>query len=224
MSLEHPPLLAADDVGFAYRAGTRPLISGFTESFERGSMSALVGPSGSGKSSLLFLMGLMLTPTSGTVLVDGRPASSTSDAERSRLRAEMYGFVFQDAGLDPRRSVIDNVLQPLAFRGESAEPWRERACTMLDDLGVEVPHDRRPGEVSGGQAQRIALCRALLADPAIILADEPTGNLDHDSADVVIARLRKHAEDGSAVLVVTHSREVEELCDRTIAIGTKGGS
>ncbi|MDY0827781.1 ATP-binding cassette domain-containing protein [Microbacterium sp. BG28] len=212
-------VLVAHDVRFAYRPSLPPVIDGFNASFRRGSMTAVTGRSGVGKSSLLFLLGLMLSPDSGELTILGEPTSTTSDAYRARLRASRFGFVFQDSCLDPRRTVLDNVLQPLAFRGARRAEWKTRARDLLDRVGVSVPVDRRPGEVSGGQAQRIALCRALLAEPDIVLADEPTGNLDARSAADVMGALRSRAEAGSAVVIVTHSAEVEGLCDETIHLG-----
>jgi len=160
----------------------------------------------------------MLTPSSGGIYFDGEPVSNRSDRERSWLRAHEYGFVFQDAALDNRRTVIDNVLLPLSFRNEKRSDWFEPATQLLSRVGVTVPLNRRPGEVSGGQAQRIALCRALLASPRIILADEPTGNLDAESAEVVMRELEYHANKGAIVVVVTHSTEVETRCDQTVRL------
>lgn len=211
-------LLRAENVSFAYRPHQTPVIHGFSERFEAGSISAVVGPSGAGKSSLLYLLGLMLVPTSGEIIFDGVPSTVYSDRERSRLRSQRYGFVFQDAALDPRRTVIDNVLHPLAFRGESRNSWIDQAKQLLVELGVEIPLDRRPGEVSGGQTQRVALCRAVLTNPDVILADEPTGNLDPESTLIVINELTRRAREGATVIIVTHSREVEEHCDRTVVL------
>lgn len=213
-------LLSAHDVSFSYRPGGEAIIKDFSASFRAGTMSAIIGPSGGGKSTLLFLLGLMLVPTAGHVLVEGTSTGNMRDAERSRLRATKFGFVFQDSGLDPRRTVLDNVLQPMAFRGEAHGRWIAEARSFLERLGVTVPLDRRPGEVSGGQAQRIALCRALLTTPPIVLADEPTGNLDQASATVVTDALRACADHGAAVIIVTHSRDVEDACDRTITLQT----
>jgi ABC-type lipoprotein export system ATPase subunit len=211
-------VLCADRVSLTYGAGSSPVLRDWSGAFHAGTMTAIVGPSGAGKSSLLFVLGLMLRPDAGEVFVDGEAVSAGSDSRRSALRATRYGFVFQDSCLDPRRSVLDNVLQAAVFRGERRNQRIADAAELLERLGVTVPLDRRPGQVSGGQAQRIALSRALLHDPALILADEPTGNLDPATARVVVAELRARASAGAAVVVVTHSAEVEAACDTALAL------
>lgn len=209
--------LEARDVTFGYTSG-HPVVEDWSADFPAGTMTALTGPSGRGKSTLLYLLGLMLRPSSGRVLVSGQAGTDLSDAERAHLRAHRYGFVFQDAALDATRTVLDNVTETALYRGRSREEAAPRAKELLDRFGVDVPADRKPGQVSGGQAQRIALCRALLNDPAIILADEPTGNLDPNTAETVVAAMRERASLGAAVIVVTHSREVADACDREIAL------
>ncbi len=211
--------LTTNELTFTYPRAREPVISDWTGSFNGGTMTALVGASGSGKSTLLFLLGLMMKPTSGTITVQGIDATASHDSHRSHLRAHRYGFIFQDACLDPRRSVISNILQPATLRGTSHKSLRSHAEEMMQEMGVTVPPQRHPGQISGGQAQRIALCRALLHDPPIILADEPTGNLDPASADVVVAELRRRADAGACVLIVTHTPTVAEACDETIELG-----
>ncbi|MDM4762116.1 ATP-binding cassette domain-containing protein [Galbitalea sp. SE-J8] len=209
--------LEAREVVFGYERD-RNVLDGWTATFPAGAMTALVGPSGRGKSTLLFLLGLMLRIRGGEVLIGGQPTSRLRDRERSSLRASRFGFVFQDAALDPTRTIIDNVTETALYRGADRLLAASRARTLLDRFGVDVPVDRRPGEVSGGQAQRIALCRALLGEPQIVLADEPTGNLDPASSGVVVDALREHAGRGGAVVVVTHSPEVAVACDRVISL------
>jgi ABC-type lipoprotein export system ATPase subunit len=206
------PRLEARDIVFEYTAGTR-VLDGWSAEFPAGSMSALTGPSGRGKSTLLYLLGLMLHPASGAILVDGESVAGMRDAQRARLRASRFGFVFQDAALDQTRTVIDNVTETALYRGEAKRDIRDRALELLDRFGVDVPPDRKPGQVSGGQAQRIALCRALLNAPAVLLADEPTGNLDPATSVLVVEAMRDHARTGAAVIVVTHSPEVAAACD-----------
>jgi len=208
-------VLEARDIGFGYVRGTR-VLDEWSASFPGGVVTALTGPSGRGKSTLLYLLGLMLHPSSGQILIDGSDASSLSDARRARVRAERFGFVFQDAALDATRTVMDNVTETTLYRGGSRRAGRVRATGLLERFGVDVPAHRKPGQVSGGQAQRIALCRALLNDPEILLADEPTGNLDPTTSAVVVDALREHAARGAAVIVVTHSPEVAAACDREI--------
>ena len=181
-------------------------------------MVALTGESGRGKSTLLYLLGLMLNPTSGEVFVDNRPVSRLGDAARSQLRSMHFGFVFQDASLDASRSVLDNIVETTLYRHERLRDAVPRARRLMDRFGVSVPAARRPGQISGGQAQRIALCRALLNSPPVILADEPTGNLDQASSDLVVGALRDHADGGGAVIIVTHSPTVASQCDRAITL------
>lgn len=209
--------LEARDVTFEYVPG-RPVLETWSAQFKPGKMTALTGPSGRGKSTLLYLLGLMLHPTAGDILVDGVPAGELSDRTRAKLRAERFGFVFQDAALDPTRTVLDNVTETSLYRGLDRRASTGRAMQLLNKFGVDVPPNRRPGQVSGGQAQRIALCRALLNDPRVLLADEPTGNLDPATADIVVEALHDHARAGATVIVVTHSPVVADACDEEIQL------
>lgn len=181
-------------------------------------MTALTGASGRGKSTLLYLLGLMLSPSAGSVLVDGVTASGGGDAARARLRAHRFGFVFQDAALDNSRTVLDNVTEVALYRGQERSALEPAARELLERFGVDVPPERKPGQVSGGQAQRIAMCRALLCNPGIVLADEPTGNLDPVTARLVVNALREHANIGATVVIVTHTPEVAEACDSEIVL------
>lgn len=205
--------LAAKDLRFSYRRGTADVFDPFTHDFASGAVTCIVGPSGCGKSTLLYLLGLLLTPRSGAVLWDGVPTSSLRDGERSRVRALTMGFVFQDAILDASRSVLDNVCESGLLAGQTRAESEPRALELLDTFGVSGRSDHRPGEISGGQAQRVALCRALLTDPPVVLGDEPTGNLDEVSADVVWGALAAQADRGSTVVVVTHDRSRARLAD-----------
>jgi len=209
------PALEARDLSFSYSQAA-PILREWSAVFHAGSMTALTGPSGRGKSTLLYLLGLMLNPTGGQVLVDGEAASSMRDRDRARLRAEKFGFVFQDAALDHTRTVLENVTETAIYRGQSRREVQDQAMELLRRFEVDVPASRRPGQVSGGQAQRIALCRAVLATPAVLLADEPTGNLDPATSRLVVSAMREHAKLGTAVIVVTHSPEVASLCDEEI--------
>ncbi|HEU5224059.1 MAG TPA: ATP-binding cassette domain-containing protein [Candidatus Lumbricidophila sp.] len=205
-------MLVAEKVTFGYSKGTT-LLDGWDARFEAGSVTAITGPSGRGKSTLLYLLGLMLTPQGGAVLLDGNDVSGLDDAARARLRAARFGFVFQDAALDPTRTVLENVTESALYRGKPRHEVYPRAQELLTRFGVAVRATARPGEISGGQAQRIALCRALLHSPDVVLADEPTGNLDPASADVVLDAFRGHANGGAAVVVVTHDPRVVARCD-----------
>ncbi len=209
------PLLEADGLTFGY-TNAEAVVENWGARFDAGTMTALTGPSGRGKSTLLYLLGLMQKPSAGQVLIEGTPVARLRDADRARLRAHAYGFVFQDAALDATRTVLDNVTEAALYRGESRATVAPRAEELLSRFGVTVPPHRRPGQVSGGQAQRIALCRALLSAPRILLADEPTGNLDPATSTLVVEAMRDHARSGAAVVVVTHSPEVAAACDRRI--------
>lgn len=201
------------DLGFRYSVHADPVIESLTYSFTPGTVTAVTGSSGRGKSTLLYLLGLMLTPSTGAVVVDGVDVSSQGDTARSALRGESISIVFQDALLDPARTTLANVLEGSVYCSER-ESMRERALELLDRFGVGHRAQHRPGEVSGGQAQRIALCRALLKRPAVVLADEPTGNLDAASADVVWNALLEIARvDGATVVVASHHPELLHSCD-----------
>jgi ABC-type lipoprotein export system ATPase subunit len=210
-------MLEARGITFGYDPKV-PLLSDWSATFEAGEVVAVTGPSGRGKSTLLYVLGLMLAPSRGTVLVDGVDAAGLGDAERSRLRATQFGFVFQDAALDSTRTVLDNVVETALYRGESRTESHVRARELLAQFGVELRATAKPGQVSGGQAQRIALCRALLGNPRIVLADEPTGNLDPASAEVVVSAFHAHAASGAAVVVVTHDPALVARCDRKIEL------
>lgn len=204
--------LRAESLSFSYDQG-RPLLRQWSAEFHSGTTTAITGPSGRGKSTLLYLLGLMLGPHSGEVVVHGQNAARLSDAVRARTRAHSFGFVFQDAALDATRSVLDNITEASLYRRESRTRSTARALALMGQFGVDVDPTRKPGQISGGQAQRIALCRALIGDPAIVLADEPTGNLDPDSARIVMQALADRASDGAAVVIVTHSDAITQACD-----------
>lgn len=210
-------ILEACDVSFGYSGG-QTIVDGFSAKFHAGTTTAITGPSGRGKSTMLYLLGLMLAPRSGEVVVESKNASRAQDKERADLRARKFGFVFQDAALDSSRTVLDNVTEPALYRAQSRKELEPAARDLLARFKVDVPAHRKPGQVSGGQAQRIALCRALLGSPKILLADEPTGNLDPATAQVVIDALREHAHTGSAVIVVTHSPDVAAVCDAEVRL------
>jgi len=210
--------LVADDVNFTYPNGVQ-VITSFSDTFSGGQVTALTGPSGSGKSTLLYLLGLMHRQSSGEIIVDNIPTFKLGDGERARLRAHRFGFVFQDAALDPTRTVLDNVIETALYRGQPRRAAIIRAKELLAEFGVELRSNHRPGQVSGGQAQRIALCRALLADPVYILADEPTGNLDPHTRDVVVDAFRRRALAGTCVIIATHDPTVVTACDREVALG-----
>jgi lipoprotein-releasing system ATP-binding protein len=207
--------LAARGVSFGYDP-RRAVVEEWSEAFDAGSMTAITGPSGCGKSTRMYLLALMLRLGAGQVELDGARVDNLHDAARARLRAHRFGFVFQDAALDPTRVVLDNVLESSLYRGIARRSWEARALALLEEMGVTVPVSRRPGQISGGQAQRIALCRALVGTPDVVFADEPTGNLDPTSAAAVLRMLQLHAQGGGCVILVTHDPQVAAMCDRRL--------
>lgn len=218
MAGDPAPGLAVRDLAFVYPRSTEELFGGLTHAFATGAVTAVTGPSGRGKSTLLYVLGLMLRPRRGAVLFAGARVDDRSDAERSAVRGSRLGFVFQDAVLDPTRTVLESALEPALYAGLPYVVARSRALDLLDQLGVGARADHRPGEISGGQAQRVAIARALLVDPPVVLADEPTGNLDHDNAQSVLAALGRAAAAGRTVVIATHDPFVLEHADEVLAL------
>jgi len=213
-------LLVADGLGKTYGDVVKTTaLSDVTFSVERGEFASVIGQSGSGKSTLLNLIGLLDTPTTGQVLVDGRETAALGRRGRARLRNELLGFVFQFHHLLPEFSVVENVLMPGLIAGRDARRSRVRAEEVLALLGLEGLEDKNANELSGGQKQRVAIGRALLNEPALVLADEPTGNLDTANTARVYELFRKvNAELGTGFLIVTHDRSVAQQTDRILEI------
>lgn len=185
-----------------------------------GEFASLVGPSGSGKSTLLNIMGLLDRPTSGQVLVHGDNTSDLDDTAITRLRGRTLGFVFQFHHLLTAFTVLENVMMPAALdRGEFSDAMSERARELLDAVGIGSQADKNAREISGGQQQRVAIARALMMEPDLVLADEPTGNLDTESAAVVFELLEKiNKQTDTAFLLVTHDSELAQSCERELEI------
>lgn len=199
--------LSIVDLGLHYGKGSdrdHPVLTGLSHDFAPGALTTVTGRSGAGKSTLLYVLGLMLTPTAGAVWWQGRAVSSAAEHERARWRAAHVGFIFQDAVLDPSRTALGNIDEAAWLAGMTYAQGRARGRELLERFGVGHRADHRPSEISGGQAGRIALCRALVREPSLVLADEPSGNLDADSAEVVWAALREEAARGATVVVATH--------------------
>ena len=183
-----------------------------------GDLLSIVGPSGSGKSTLLGLLGLLDLPTSGVVTVQGRDATSLSDAERSRLRGEAIGFVFQQFHLIPHLTALANVETALLYRGLSAGERSRRAFEALERLGLGDRHDHRPVQLSGGEQQRVAIARAIVTEPLVVLADEPTGALDTANAANIMEIFDGLQSPERAVCIVTHDRDVARSTQRQISM------
>jgi len=186
---------------------------------KRGEFVAIVGPSGSGKSTLMHLIGLLDTPSSGTLLIDGNDVTKMSDKERSEMRSRMLGFVFQYHHLLPDFTALENVIMPLLIAGKNRKEADEIANKLLKEVGLEDRMDHRPSELSGGQNQRVAVARALSCSPAIVLGDEPTGNLDTKTGDLIYELLRRlNKEYNQTFIVVTHNEELASKADRIIRL------
>ena len=196
------------------------VLHGLDLRLQRSDFAALVGASGSGKSTLLNLIGLLDTPTSGELFLLGEPTKCMDDARRTSLRGSAIGFVFQFHHLIQAFTALENVLMPLMFASGKPKPEQlERGRLLLAEVGLAGLEQRKPDELSGGQQQRVAVARALVTRPAILLADEPTGNLDSKSAAEVFALFRKfNREFGCAVLLVTHDARLSSQCDRTLTL------
>ncbi len=206
------------DVRKTYRMGDQTVhaLDGVSLTIDRGSYTAVMGPSGSGKSTLMNVVGCLDTPTEGVVEVDGVDVTRLSDAERTALRGDEIGFVFQTFNLMPQQTARENVELPMTFQGVGRRERRERATELLESVGLGDRLDHRPNELSGGQRQRVAIARALANDPAIVLADEPTGNLDSDTEADILALFEELNAAGNTILTVTHERLVAEHAERIV--------
>jgi ABC-type lipoprotein export system ATPase subunit len=211
-------MIEVSGLSFGYRRG-EPIIDGLDWVFPAGRVTGVTGKSGSGKSTLLYLLGLLLSPWSGRIAYDGANLAAVSDRARSRVRAERIGFVFQDAALDATRTVLDNIIEGSLYTGLSRKMAVTRAGDLMTRFEVGLRATHRPGEVSGGQAQRVALCRALLNQPRVVLADEPTGNLDTDTARIVIDSLVDLSRvEGATVIIASHDPNVAAACDEVLVL------
>ena len=214
-------LITLEDVRKTYHLGEQdvPVLKGVSLSIKRGELVALIGASGSGKSTLMNILGCLDRPTSGRYWLDGEDVSQLSPDDRAIVRGQKIGFVFQNFNLLPRTSALDNVLMPLTYavpRVPEAD-GRERALALLERVGLGERSHHQPSQLSGGQMQRVAIARALINDPALLLADEPTGNLDSRTRVEILDMFRRlNEEQGLTVLIVTHDAEVAEVTDRVI--------
>jgi putative ABC transport system ATP-binding protein len=210
-------ILIADDITKSF--GATVALQGASMSLERGEILAVMGPSGSGKSTLLHCLAGIFAPDSGTVTFDGRALSRLSDRERTRLRRTDFGFVFQFGQLVPELTAVDNIALPLLLAGVRRRTAYERAASWFPRLGLDGLEARRTGELSGGQAQRVAVGRALVTGPKVLFADEPTGSLDslagENVMDLMVDTVRA---EGTAVILVTHDARVAAHADRQITV------
>lgn len=195
-------------------------LKGVTFTIEDGEFVAIMGPSGSGKSTLMHILGALDTPTSGEYFLDDKDVSTLSDDELADIRREKIGFVFQSFNLLPRTTVLRNAMLPLVYAGMDEEERTERAVSALKSAGMDETHFQHlSNQLSGGQIQRVAISRALVNNPSLILADEPTGNLDTKTGQIVLGTFQKLNEDfGRTIILITHEPEVAEHADRIIYI------
>jgi putative ABC transport system ATP-binding protein len=214
------PAIVATDVTRTYKLDgvSVPALRGVSLTVAVGDYLAIVGASGSGKSTLMHLLGGLDRPTGGTLVIGGRDVATLSPPELARLRNETIGFVFQSFHLLARTTARDNVALPLVYRGIGRRERRARAAEMLDRVGLAHRVDHRPNQLSGGEQQRVAIARALVTGPSVLLADEPTGNLDSVTGQSVLTLLESLNADGVAVVLVTHDREVAERAHRQIVM------
>jgi putative ABC transport system ATP-binding protein len=214
------PLIELVDLARRYEMGDQRIsaLDGVSFAIEAGEMVALIGTSGSGKSTLLNILGCLDTPTEGSYRLRGTDVQDLSDDQRSSLRNREIGFVFQSFQLLPRASAWKNVALPLVYRGVPARQRRDRARQALERVGLGARLGHRPNQLSGGQRQRVAIARALITEPSLILADEPTGNLDSTTGQEILALFRTLHGEGNTILIVTHEPTIAASCPRAIRI------
>jgi len=214
-------LLRAENLEKKYRSGNADLVvlEHLQLEVEAGEMVAIVGESGSGKSTLLHLLGALDKASGGEIYFSGRPYSRLSEAERSQLRNQEFGFVWQMHSLLPEFTASENVMMPLLIRGTDPRQAGRRAGELLERVGLAARATHRSGELSGGEQQRVALARALAGAPKVLMADEPTGNLDASTADRTMQLMQGlHRETGMATVLVTHNTEFAQRCDRVLRL------
>lgn len=211
-------MLRLEHVSKTFRKRTRriPVLDDINIDIASAEFVVVRGPSGSGKTTLLLTIGGMLRPTAGRVFIDSKDVYALSERERTRFRAEFIGFVFQMFHLVPHLTVMENVLLPAAVRGKRDS--RRRAGELLERLGLVDRQDHKPSELSTGERQRVALARAMITQPRLILADEPTGNLDPDNAAEVMRHLADFHKGGGTVIVVTHGTSADAHADRILLL------
>lgn len=213
-------LLEIRDIKRDFKLGSEVLhvLKGIFLSIEKGEYVALMGPSGSGKSTLMNILGCLDTPTSGEYILNGRDVSKLSDGELADIRNKEIGFVFQTFNLMPRTTALDNVALPMIYAGIGKDKRRERAKEVLELVGLGDRMMHKPNELSGGQRQRVAVARALVNHPSIILADEPTGNLDSKTSYEIMALFDEIHQKGNTVILVTHEEDIAQHAHRIIRL------
>jgi len=213
-------LIQLDDICKTYDSGENAVqaLRGVDVAIEKGEFVAIIGPSGSGKSTLMHILGCLDTPTTGKYCLDGEDVAEMSARALARVRNQKIGFVFQTFNLLPRASILKNVELPLLYAGAGRDERRERAFKALQRVGLEKRAKHRPNELSGGQRQRVAIARALVNDPSLILADEPTGNLDQKTGHDIIAIFEELAAHDETIVLVTHDPAIAARTHRRITL------
>ena len=211
-------LIDTQDLWKTYVMGSEEIhaLRGVSIGIERGEYVAIMGPSGSGKSTLMNLIGCLDTPSKGSYLLNGKQVSQMNDNELARIRNEEIGFVFQTFNLLPRASALQNVELPLVYGGVQGKERTQRAKAALDKVELTSRMSHRPNELSGGQRQRVAIARALVNNPSILLADEPTGNLDSKTGNEIMALFARLHQAGNTIVLVTHEADIAAFAHRTI--------
>lgn len=212
------PLIIVKDIGRKYVIGAETIhaLKSVTLNVNKGEFVALMGPSGSGKSTLMNILGCLDTPTKGEYILNGIRVSEMSDNELAEVRNKEIGFVFQTFNLLPRASSLENVALPLVYAGINKEQRDTRAKTALENVGLGNRIGHKPNELSGGQRQRVAVARALINNPSIILADEPTGNLDSKTSDEIMGLLEEIHQKGNTIILVTHEEDIAMYAHRIV--------
>ncbi|MFZ5814570.1 MAG: ABC transporter ATP-binding protein [Bacillota bacterium] len=213
-------MIDLQNVAKIYQTGSQRVdaLLPLTERIEKGEFLVVTGRSGAGKSTLLSLIGGLIRPDSGTVKVEGKDLWSMSDAERARFRSRHMGFIFQFASLIPTLSVLENVLLPASFLPAGEGGDRERALSLLDQVGLSEQADRLPWQLSGGQQKRVAVARALLNSPALLLADEPTADLDEETEREIVGLFQELNRSGTTVVMVTHNTDLVAVASRHLVL------
>jgi putative ABC transport system ATP-binding protein len=213
-------MIQVEQVTRVYKKGEQEVhaLRGVTLRIEPGEFVAIMGPSGSGKSTLMHILGCLDKPTDGTYLLDGKEVSTLDDRALSRIRCEKVGFVFQSFNLLAQENVLHNVELPMLYYGVSKKERLNRALEMVRSVGLEDRVDHVPSELSGGETQRVAIGRALVNDPAVILADEPTGNLDTKTGEDIMKVFQDINERGKTVIIVTHESHIAAYSDRVVRV------
>lgn len=218
--MKHKKIIELKEIVKNYATGdvVTPVLRGISFSINKGEFIAIIGRSGSGKSTLMNILGLLDTPTSGSYYLDGKDISRFSEDQLSELRNKTIGFVFQSFNLLPRSTALENVVLPSIYAGEKRDKRDKRAKKLLTMLSLEEKSHSRPNQLSGGQQQRVAIARALMNNPEIILADEPTGNLDTKSGQDVMDILKSLNKEGKTIILITHEQDIANKAKKIIIL------